>query len=440
MKRNDPSFTAFSFPIAACAVALVLQGLSAPAVGQSIVLNAEEEPVFEKFNWIPYAFFSESFGLGFGVGAGYTGWPQEQASLLGAVTLGTKGSYNVAVALNDYQVPGLPRLVVQPLFVGGKYQDQRLFVGRNPDFGGERAGSNNSDPDHYVEATQWDNRIRLEFLYLLPWGHGRDQIVSRYVLQRGLLIRGASGGDFWNPLESGRTRLSLTPTWREQTLSNDELEVPFSTFNVELALDYDNYDFPFNPSRGSSQRVAYQRDFEDDEYFGDWEAWFFEADKVFNLGANDRWSQRVLALRLWTAYVPTWESETVDGLEVVTRRPPHFEGATLGGIYRMRAYEDDRFQDKAAIYYSAELRAMPNWQPLKQMAWLDWAEIGWWQWTLFAEAGQVSPHYNLSDLHSDLHVDGGISVRAMIHKAVCRLDFAYGEEGGRVVAMYGHPF
>ena len=83
---------------------------------------------------------------------------------------------------------------------------------------------------------------------------------------------------------------------------------------------------------------------------------------------------------------------------------------------------------------------MPTWQPLGDIRWLKWAEIRWWQWVFFAEAGQVAPSYNLDDLHSDLHADAGISIRLMVHKAVCRLDFAGSEEGGRVTAMYGHPF
>jgi outer membrane protein assembly factor BamA len=241
-------------------------------------------------------------------------------------------------------------------------------------------------------------------------------------------------------LESGRTTLSLKPNWREQTLKNDEAEVPLQSVAVEASLEYDNYDFPFNPSRGSFQRLSYEKDFDDDPSFGEWETWSLELSKVFDLGATESAHQRVLAFSFWTAYVPTWETETRDGVEVITRRPPQFEGAVLGGLNRMRAYENERFHDKSAIYYSAELRMMPTWQPLKAIGWLDWADISWWQWVVFAEVGQVAPHYSFDDLHDDLHADGGISIRAMIHEAVCRLDFAAGEEGARVVAMYLHPF
>ena len=315
-----------------------------------------------------------------------------------------------------------------------------MYIGRNPEFGGERAGSNDSDPDNFVEATQWDNRAELDFRFLLPLGHGRETIVNRYVIENGLLREGASGGENWNPVSSGRTTLSIKPGWRLQTLERDELQVPFETFNVELTLEYDNYDFPFNPTCGSYQRVSFKRDFDDHPQFGNWETWTVEINKVFDLGRSARSHQRVFALGIWTAYVPTWETESVDGETLITQRPPGFEGAILGGLYRMRGYENERFHDKAAVYYTAEYRTMPTWQPLKNIGWLDWAEIGWWQWVVFAETGQVAPSYSVDDLHNDLHVDGGFSIRAMIHKAVCRIDFAVSEEGSRVTAMYGHPF
>ena len=71
--------------------AALLVALCVPGTlrAQSIILDSNEERIFHDFNWIPYAFFSDSFGLGFGVGGGYSGWHEEQTSLLGAITLGT---------------------------------------------------------------------------------------------------------------------------------------------------------------------------------------------------------------------------------------------------------------------------------------------------------------------------------------------------------------
>ena len=410
---------------------------------QSIILNSDEERVFENFYWLPYAFFSQSFGLGIGAGGAYSGWPSEESSVMGALTVGTKLSYNVAGAISDMPIPGTKRLYMQPFFMVGRYQDQFLFVGRNnPGFEGQRAGANDSDKDNYIEATQFDNRIDLEFRYLLPIAHGadNDNIVNRYVIERGFLKSGETGGTSWNPLESGRNFLYLTPQWRKQTLDNDEFNVPLESRNLEFAFERDNREFPYNPTRGSYQRVEYKKSFFSDDLLDEWDLWTFEYAKLASLGPNNLFKQQVLAFNWWTAYVPSWEADIVDGQEVISGRPPQYDGAILGGINRMKAFEDARFQDKAAIYYSLEYRFIPQWQPLDEVEVLKWADIQYWQWVLFAEAGQVSPHWNVSDLHSDLHYDGGIGLRGMIHKAVCRLDFAFGEEGMRVVAMYGHPF
>jgi hypothetical protein len=422
-----------------CAWAL----LAAPqAPGQSTVLTADEVRLTDDFFWLPYAFYSGSFGLGFGAGFSFSGWPEETSSLLFAITAGTKMSYNIMASGSDIRVPGTRRLYVEPFIMLGRYQDQFIYAGRNnPGFEGQRAGSNDSDPENRVEVTQWDNRAEVAVKYLLPIGHGAadDAIVARYVVREGR-VDSPTGATSWNPLESGRTHLILTPQWREQTLENEDLNAPFRTVNLEAAVERDNRDFPFNPSCGSFQRFAYTKDYDSDDRFGGWEMWEAEVDKIIDLGAARFFRQQVIALSFWTADTPTWETETVDGAVLVTRRPPPFEGATIGGINRMRAYEDARFHDKAAIYYGAEYRVIPGWQPLRDIEILSWADIRYWQWVLFVEAGQVSPEWNVSDLNSDLHVDGGFGLRGMFNTAVCRVDFAVGDEGLRVNAMYGHPF
>ena len=73
----------------------------------------------------------------------------------------------------------------------------------------------------------------------------------------------------------------------------------------------------------------------------------FEATKFFSLGKTDRARQRVLAFDAWTGDSPTWNETTLDnGFTVVNNAPPYYEGATLGGFYRMRAYPFYRFNDR----------------------------------------------------------------------------------------------
>jgi hypothetical protein len=47
----------------------------------------------------------------------------------------------------------------------------------------------------------------------------------------------------------------------------------------------------------------------------------------------------------------------------ITNRPPAYTSSTLGGLWRMRGFPSQRFNDKAAIYYAAELRLIPEWNP-----------------------------------------------------------------------------
>jgi len=134
---------------------------------------------------------------------------------------------------------------------------------------------------------------------------------------------------------------------------------------------------------------------------------------VVDLGQGDASLQRVLTLDAVWFYAPTWETDAEGN---VTRRPPHYEGVTLGGLDRMRGFESNRFHDKAGVGYGAEHRVIPEWQPIPEIGILDWARIQYWQWALFAEAGQVGPSWDLADLHGDPRFDVGISLRGMLHK------------------------
>ncbi len=409
---------------------------------QSLIVEAEEENAGEvepDFAWVPFGFFNDTFGTAVGIGAVYAHVPAPESSLMGAVTLGSTGSYNVAFGGNQLRLPGSDRLFLYPIAVAARYIDQRLHIGRNnPGFEGKRGGAHNSDPDNVYEATLWDTWLQMEFRYLLPMGDGRgDRLVNTYVVQDGQLVRGATGGHSWNPLESGRTFLLFTPAYRRKTADNEDGITPFETLNFEVGLRWENHDFPMNPSTGGYVELSVQRDVLDNAPLGGWSSWFFEAGRVFNPGRNRAAGQRVLALDVWTAYSPTWKT---DGDGNVTHRPPPFEGPRLGGFYRLRGYESDRFQDKAALAYTAEYRVTPTWQPLDDVRLLRWAKPRYWQWVLFAEAGRVAPDWDLDTLHSDLNLSGGLSLRGMFHQAIGRLDIAVSEEGTRVVAMYGHPF
>ena len=166
-----------------------------------------------------------------------------------------------------------------------------------------------------------------------------------------------------------------------------------------------------------------------------------EADlsKYFDLGTSGWFRQQVLALDFWTSNTPTWQTDPQDD-QIVTHRPPPKYGSTLGGWDRLRAYPTGRFNAKSAVYYSAELRLIPRYRPLKDWAPMKYFQIDWWQVVPFVEAGRVGPDYDSDLFYKDLKWDVGFGFRLMAFRTVVRLDMAYGKEGAAAWAMIEQPF
>jgi hypothetical protein len=96
--------------------------------------------------------------------------------------------------------------------------------------------------------------------------------------------------------------------------------------------------------------------------------------------------------------------------------------------------------DKSAVYYAAEMRLIPRYQPLRNLPIINYFDIDWWQVVPFVEAGRVGPDYNSELFFDDLKFSAGIGFRFMAFRNVFRLDFAVSDEGGAVWAMFAQPF
>jgi len=163
--------------------------------------------------------------------------------------------------------------------------------------------------------------------------------------------------------------------------------------------------------------------------------------KYWDLGDTERFAQRVFAATAWTAYVPSWETELVTPDFVrIRHRPPSNRGATLGGVERLRGYPRGRFNDKAAIYYGAELRLIPRWDPFRTWPFIRNWPWRWWQIVGFAEVGRVAPSWHIGDLHEDLKWSAGAGLRFMIGGGILRLDFATSEENTQWWVMARQAF
>jgi hypothetical protein len=71
----------------------------------------------------------------------------------------------------------------------------------------------------------------------------------------------------------------------------------------------------------------------------------------------------VIAPDYRTSYPPTWGEQP--DRKIKNRRLAN-SGSTLGGLWRMHGYPSQRFIDKTAESYPAELRLIPRWNPFKR--------------------------------------------------------------------------
>ena len=414
---------------------VLLTGVS--SFGQGVRVGSDGE-VSQQTLSLPYAFYNENFGFAAGYVYGVVGQPQRQSTLLATVMAGSKGSAMGFLVGRDIQMPRVERLFFDPVVSVGYFKDTESYIDGNPDFPNERAGSNDSDKDNYVKGDGWDNFFRLTFKYLLPMGDGKDQIISTYKIDRGLLTSGATGGTSLNPFKSGKSYLELRPFYRSQQIDGNDVDEDVKTNGLDFSVFWDNRDFYANPSKGFGLRGKVSRDFGWSDSSNSWTNVEGELDLYIPLQLSNRFRQTVLALDYWTSYSPTWD-EQPDG--TVENRPPAYTGSTLGGIWRLRGYPSQRFNDKAAVYYAAELRIIPRWNPFNGWPWIQkYVGIQWLQFVPFIEVGRVASEWDFNKLHSDMKWDVGLGIRAWAKGIVIRIDTAVSDEEFGVQMMVSQPF
>ncbi len=369
---------------------------------QNIILDVGQEKPEPRWLILPYVFHTESLQTSYGIAGGTSGYLQPQMGSFAALLGTTNESAAAFLAISDYQLPFLKRGFIDFRGSVAHYTDSRVYAGFNSGFPGQRAGANNSSNDNFIQGEDSDNWFDLKLKYLLPTGQAKNTVINTYTLADGLLVNGATGGNTWNPLTRGRINFEAMLFFRDRAFTTTTDELAGRTNGLEFALEYDNRDFYANPSKGSLQRLVFARDF---GWFDSTDSWsVVEADlrKYFSLGDTGTFRQRVLALDFWTADSPTWQVIQTPNGPGIDGRPPNYQGASLGGFDRLKAYPQYRYSDKAAIYYAAELRLIPKWNPLGDMKLLKFLDIDWWQFVPFVEDGRFAPQWYLSELMSDL--------------------------------------
>ena len=212
----------------------VLLAVAVPCAGQGVFVgpDGKSEPRTLR---LPYAFYNENFGFAGGFVYGKVGKPQKQAFMLATGIVGTKGGMGFLVG-RDIQMPLIDRLFLDPTVSVGYFSDNESYIDGNPDFPDERAGSNDSDEDNFVEGDGWDNFFRLKFKYLLPIGNGRDDIITTVKIKDGIPISEPKGGTSLNPFKSGRSFLEMRPFYRSQELEGDDIDTTVKTNGVDFSV------------------------------------------------------------------------------------------------------------------------------------------------------------------------------------------------------------
>lgn len=277
----------------------------------------------------------------------------------------------------------------------GHFTDERFYIDLDRDPSQSKAESNDSNLDDFVSGISDNVTFDLTLKYPLKLGSARDNPISIYRLNRGMLESRPTGGEYWNPKTTGKTTLATRFFYRYRDLEKEaqEGELFAKSNGLELWLDYNNVDFMSNPFSGSRQKFTLTRDFGWFDSSNSWTNIEFEASKYFNLGTSHWFRQQVLALNFWTSNTPTWETDPANPQIVRNRLPPKM-GSYLGGFDRLRAYPDARFHDKSAVYYAGEIRLIPQSNPLRDIPILDYFEIDWWQLVGFVEAGRTTAIYS----------------------------------------------
>lgn len=417
---------------------LTLRPLVARA--QYVLEDASDKTRYEANKLVlPYALYTPSQRFGGGFIFTTSGLLQPQSDSYGLALGDLNNTYGFEGGTDDLQIKPIDRLFVSTQFGIFRYNYDLLYINGPFRFPHASAGTNDSSDDNFIERRYNDDWGSVELKYLLPIGGGKNTIINRYVLKDGLLQSGATGGHGWNPLKTGRTYLTMTPFVEYETVDRRRRDLHFNENGLRFGVVYDNADFPLNPSRGNVTKFTVSRDFGLFDTSSEWTNLTAEFAQYVDMGHSAWFRQQVIALDAWTSYTPTWSQTLSGGRRLVSGAPPFYDGATLGGDTHFRGYTENRFWDRAAVYASAELRLVPDWNPLGKIQIFKPADITWMQWVIFGEIGRVGPEYSGS-LFSHFKGDAGFGLRILANDTLIRFDIAGSNEKFGIWARLNQPF
>jgi hypothetical protein len=411
-----------------------------------------EEAGSKDLVFVPYIFSTDSTGFAGGVGVIKQGFLQPQTTAIATVFYGaeqdiiTNGQPDTAnfsggfAAIFDYLIPGTDRLLLSALGMKSYFPKAKYYLYN---------ANNKSDEENYAQTSGDADFVYLTLKYVLPMGDGLNNPEGHYRLKNGFAV-GREGYGGGTPFVTGRTSLGITGFYEHNTFENylplngdnhssRGLE-EWDTNGLRFFVDHDNTDYDLNPSRGYQFRLQYSRDFGWGDSLQTWDFLEFKYNQYFDTPTFSWSQQNVVAMSFWTGYSFSWDNDNTHDIytDLNAHRPPPWEGARLGGMFRMRGYNTDRFNDRAAIYGAMEYRVILDWNPFRKNDFIP-VTVDWLQVVPFVEVGGVSNDYD-SDMFDDIKFDAGIGLRAMVAQTPVRVDIAAGDEGVNFWVMVFQPF
>jgi hypothetical protein len=411
--------------------------------------------------WIalPYLFSSDSMGFTVGAVGIFNGFIQPQMTIVATGFVGQEQDVekvqNESSVINDtsrasgalLSVSGFRPSFSKRMFMSfmGSYAyfpKQKLYVNGAHD---SKQELDSEDPNTLtpLQTQGFNNWLKMDMRYVLPWGEGKETVLPIIEMKRGVVVnRLDKGGGM--PFVTGQSIIGTELFYTRWTADKLLEEPSYNTNGMRLFFIHDNTDYPDNPSRGYNTKLQFSFDAGRGNSTQRWSAIEVGYSHYFALPDHIWTRQNVIALNFWSAYSPSWDQSkkrNPDHPDAVLDRyqTPMWEGARLGGWSRMRAYDSNRFNDKAALYGALEYRVIPDFNPMRDQKWSP-IPIDWFQAVFFAEAGRVAPHYHLRTLLDDMKYDVGFSLRALAAKIPVRFDLAVGDEGSNMWVMIKHPF
>lgn len=400
---------------------------------EDIPLKGESNHRYQsEFEAVPFIFSTENLSATIGAAGVVKHAGQAQASLFGIGLYSKNDSWLTYLGINNYQLPKLDQWLFSGEYYRANYKQGVYFVPSDTEGNNSKVGV----PTDKVITVGNETYAKFHIKYVLPWGRGSQGAARSLIPARKRLS--------WDPRESGISSITLTPFIQTRELVGFD-DLPTKAQGLKLKLDWDNRDNGKNSHTGGRTSLTFSRDFGanasgDDNKDGreSWTTWEFEQSGFFSLGENSWFEQQILALNLYVADTPTWDDG--DNTSDDYHRPPSFAGVSLGGFDSLRGYSNNQFVGRSAVLYSAEYRMQPKWQPLQTLPVFNLYKVPWWQWVVFAEAGQVSDEFSINELHQDMKWTLGAGMRFEVEGVVVRTEFAYSGDERQFWVMVNQPF